>query len=231
MPKLCTVEGCDKPHASRGYCPMHLARWKNHGTLDDPRPRGDQKANPLWTRWAQLKGRGVLAAEWLDFWRFADEVGVKPEGVKKMRRLDASKPYGPSNWEWIRTPSAAEVLDYAKRYRETNTSALKDKHFQRKYGITLAEYDAMLAAQDGCCAICRKAESRFVKKNIERRRMLCIDHDHATGEVRGLLCADCNVALGAFDDDPLRILKAIGYLRQHEREVRETKKKRFKVVE
>lgn len=71
-----------------------------------------------------------------------------------------------------------------------------------KYGVTREIYAAMVAAQDGRCAVCG-----------ERPEKLCIDHDHESGDVRGLLCSSCNIALGHFRDDPERLARAIGYLR------------------
>lgn len=73
---------------------------------------------------------------------------------------------------------------------------------QRTYGLTPEQYDAMLAAQGGLCAICR------------RDRVLVVDHDHATGAVRGLLCTPCNTGLGLFLDAPAALLQAAAYLEQ-----------------
>lgn len=72
----------------------------------------------------------------------------------------------------------------------------------KKYGLTEEHYQALLAAQSGMCAIC---------KNPGQRR-LCIDHDHVTGQVRGLLCDHCNRALGSFNDDPALLQTAANYL-------------------
>jgi hypothetical protein len=74
----------------------------------------------------------------------------------------------------------------------------------RRRGMTHAEYDAMCEAQDGRCFICRKPPSRA---------RLCIDHDHATGAVRGLLCSRCNSALGLLDDDVDALERALTYLK------------------
>lgn len=72
-----------------------------------------------------------------------------------------------------------------------------------KYGITGDEYDYLYAAQDGRCAICRRATGKA--------RRLAVDHDHQTGQVRGLLCSPCNYQLiGRYDRAALA--RAIRYL-------------------
>lgn len=76
----------------------------------------------------------------------------------------------------------------------------------RKYGITPSQYEEMRAAQDYRCSICSEPET-------EQR--LVIDHCHATGRVRALLCSNCNRALGAMKDDIDILKKAIAYLNRH----------------
>lgn len=71
----------------------------------------------------------------------------------------------------------------------------------RQYDLTQPEYEALLAAQNGKCAICAHAPVRPH-----------VDHDHKTGMVRGILCFSCNTGLGSFKDDPQRIRSALTYL-------------------
>ena len=71
------------------------------------------------------------------------------------------------------------------------------------YGLSVEELDAMLARQGGRCAICRDEPGD---------RRLGVDHDHATGRVRGLLCPRCNMALGLFRDNADALRAAAGYL-------------------
>lgn len=73
-------------------------------------------------------------------------------------------------------------------------------HVRRKYGLTERELAAMLARQRGVCVICLTGRAEHV------------DHDHATGEVRGILCSGCNSGLGSFGDDPDRVYEALTYL-------------------
>lgn len=84
------------------------------------------------------------------------------------------------------------------------------ERLKRLFGITLEQYDAMLAEQHGVCAICGEARSW----NRREGDILVVDHDHTTGVVRGLLCHACNQTLGLMRDDPERLLTAAAYLVQ-----------------
>jgi hypothetical protein len=83
--------------------------------------------------------------------------------------------------------------------KEKNGGA-RNYHLRRRYGITAEHFDAMFAEQGGLCAICREAPAQHV------------DHDHKTNRVRGLLCFNCNGALGQFRDREDLMLRAVLYL-------------------
>jgi hypothetical protein len=76
-------------------------------------------------------------------------------------------------------------------------------HLKRRYGITAEQADVMLAQQGGLCAVCRRAPAEHV------------DHDHATGQARQLLCFNCNGGLGQFRDDPRVLREAARYVERH----------------
>lgn len=77
-----------------------------------------------------------------------------------------------------------------------------------KFGIVPDEYDKLLAEQGGVCALCSGTEPI-------QGRMLAVDHCHATGRNRGLLCSNCNMGLGKFKDDPALLDRAANYLREY----------------
>jgi len=88
----------------------------------------------------------------------------------------------------------------------------RDNRMRKQFGIGAVEYDAILASQDGGCAICGKAG------NGSRGYRLHVDHDHVTGRVRGILCSECNFGLGKFRDDLDLLQRAINYLsRRHDK--------------
>lgn len=94
------------------------------------------------------------------------------------------------------------AADAARRFRATNPERAASHKRLYKYGLSEEDYSAMLANQAGQCAICQRHMSNP-----------CVDHDHQTGRVRGLLCHHCNVGIGYMRDDPSILLAAIEYLR------------------
>jgi len=80
----------------------------------------------------------------------------------------------------------------------------------KKYAMTPADFDAMLAAQGGGCAICGSPLPGGHYKS------LLVDHSHSTGKVRGLLCDSCNMGLGCFKDERSLLRLAADYLDSHQ---------------
>lgn len=121
------------------------------------------------------------------------------------RRKDLSVTrHGELNPNWNGGPKTAEQkAKYCRQWRKSNESHVRDREYQKRFGITLEDYEALLRAQNGLCAICSKPCNRG---------RLSVDHDHLTGKVRGLLCRRCNVAIGMFSDNPEWIKKAEVYL-------------------
>lgn len=85
-------------------------------------------------------------------------------------------------------------------YIERNREAVNLRRRLAKRGITIEQFNQLLAEQDGRCAVCG------------RERRLDIDHCHDTGAVRGLLCGPCNRALGFLDDNPALMRAAAEYI-------------------
>lgn len=89
---------------------------------------------------------------------------------------------------------------------ETNNARARDSRLKHMYGISLDEYNRMLDEQNGVCMICKRTES------CNDGRRFNVDHCHTTGEVRGLLCNNCNKGLGHFKYNTLLLHNAIKYL-------------------
>ena len=119
-------------------------------------------------------------------------------------------------WQAANPERAAELQrEYRERHKDRLNAQRKVWHEANKekvshqsrirklkgYGLTPAEFETMLSAQAGACLICTLQMNQPV-----------VDHDHATGAVRGLLCRKCNSALGLFSDSPATLTRAAEYL-------------------
>ena len=82
-------------------------------------------------------------------------------------------------------------------------------HLRRLYKITLEQYDAMFESRKGLCDICHQQETHLLHNKVIS---LAVDHNHTNGKIRGLLCHDCNIAIGYFKDDVERIRSAARFL-------------------
>src|ERR1700693_631716 len=105
--------------------------------------------------------------------------------------------------------NAKKISKQRKEHYKVNVDKIRNSHFIHYYGITLEEYDSIFKDQKGCCAICGIYYSKLKKK-------LCVDHNHLTGKVRGLLCNACNQGIGYLQENNTTLLSALKYLEKHE---------------
>jgi hypothetical protein len=225
MPTKCLIHNCSKPSVSGGMCDTHRKRVARHGTPEQTRPAdwGAKEKHPAYKAWCSLRRyhRDSIPADWAsDFWAFVAAVPPKPEGRVSVQRADPTQPWGADNFYWRepivpaakRADHAAYMREYGRRLRAANPDYHKNIFLKRHYGIGITTYNEMLAAQNGCCDICGKAESNEIKGKVVS---LAVDHDHKTGAIRALLCSACNTALGLFNDDPALLDAAKAYLNRH----------------
>jgi hypothetical protein len=120
-----------------------------------------------------------------------------PEYAAKAR--DRARSWGQSH--------KAGIREYWKRKREANPDKAADRsrraRLKHRYNLSVEQYEGMLATQGGVCAICGRPP---------RRNRLAVDHCHATGRIRGLLCSPCNRFLGHLRDSPALLKRAAKYL-------------------
>jgi hypothetical protein len=159
--------------------------------------------------------------------RAKPRVGPKSPKTHKLCRL-CEQMLPLTNEHWYFTKSTKNGKYYAQPYcipcgnkaragyAKSPVEAEKQREYTRRYelkkrGLTEAEYDALLVAQDGLCAICRKPEDHPARLTKGPRR-LSIDHCHKSGKIRGLLCSKCNRAIAMLGDDIQSIKCVIAYL-------------------
>jgi Recombination endonuclease VII len=200
-PPRCTECGQPKPPGQgRRYCDECLD--KQHGT-----PRGaarhqrfgEQLCEPCIE--AERQYRSTLNKTRRRQNGYINRADQAPEGTRWCPRCEQ---YLLIEAFRTRTHTSGNVLP--KSYcRECELAYTREYNFREKFGITPAEYDALLAAQNGRCAICQ---------NKPRKRALAIDHNHKTKVIRGLLCTRCNHhLLGSAHESVEMLQRAINYLK------------------
>lgn len=123
----------------------------------------------------------------------------------RTQRLATCKAYYTANKDKKRVYDRVRRANIKAELGTSFSEAKRALHYKNRYGISIAQYDALFLAQDGKCKICSLPSTA-------QKRKLAVDHDHKTGKVRGLLCDKCNKGLGQFEDNVARLQTAITYL-------------------
>lgn len=216
----CSVAGCGRPAWSRGWCPAHYSRWRKTGEVGPAefRRRGDGTETCEFPDCGRPHlSKGLCAGHYHQQW-----AGTPLRPIREVPDTAARDELGRKcctscgNWLTVdafygRTVSADGLSPWCKR-------CTRSHDLQRKFGLTLNEYEVILQAQGGGCAVCGMTEEA-------NGRMLAVDHDHSCcparmtcGECRrGLLCNHCNLHLGAVGDNIAHIESMAAYLRATQR--------------
>lgn len=220
----CSVEGCDRHRDGRQpYCGMHDKRVKRHGDVNAGRQEHRAKSArelalavvPDADRWPEglmrtCKGK---CGRTLPITEFAK--GDK--GRPRLKCLDCTRT---AHREW-RHRNKEHVREWERQYNQNperkkkhrdqqrsyywnNRDYQRDINLRQNYGISLEQYNALLELQDGVCAICKRED--------KSGRALAVDHDGECGKVRGLLCMNCNRAIGWLEHNPVWIEDALDYV-------------------
>jgi Recombination endonuclease VII len=204
--RTCEVGDCEDPVVGQELCRKHYMRKRRKGTTDD----------------ARKNARGVCTAEGCE--RPHQALGLCRDhwaSERRKRQRVEAKEQEPRNCSFCGAPIPPTKrrrgpVSYCDRTCKekawtangANAAAQLRSYYRRRYGMTQEEVAALLVSQDGGCAICGVTEPKG------RHGGFHVDHDHATGKVRGILCHGCNVSLGHFRDDPALLRAAIRYLEE-----------------
>jgi hypothetical protein len=181
----CSVDGCFDTAYSKSFCVKHY----------------EKQQHPLYNTWRLIRSRypGEVPKSWAKIAGFIEDVGERPSPKHQLRRINEDVPYSKNNIRWV-VPIRKGKDSYTK---EERALYVREWALRKNFGLTSADYEAMLKSQSGGCAICTAPPSG---------KSLHIDHCHKTGRVRGLLCIRCNRGIGHFLDSPALLKSAIEYL-------------------
>lgn len=215
--RTCDVLRCVRPHTARGYCDFHYREWKRCGVSGSTPPPSTTGICSYRDCGRRRRTHGLCSAHYLQQFKgeelrplrvHIDTTSRDEHGRKQCSRCREWKPAD----AYMANPRIKGGLhSFCMRCWRSDT-------LKRAYGITLDEYEAMLARQDGGCAICGGTNASG--------RNLYVDHDHSCCPggtscgrcVRALLCDPCNRSIGLMRDDPARLEAAAAYVRQYARD-------------
>ena len=207
----CKADGCDRDVVTHGLCDSHRKKVERYGTLEPLRAGdwGTRTKHPLYIYWTDTKKRETLniCKPWLgEFWDFVKVVHPRPSKNHFLRAIDLEKELGPDNWQWIEGLTNAE-RHMIKREKQRN-------HDRSRAKVSIEERTELLNKAGYKCQICGTASSGndCPVTGTVKTKSLCVDHNHDTGELRGILCRSCNVGLGNFKDNIDLLKKAVQYL-------------------
>ncbi len=183
----CRAEGCDKERDGRhSVCPMHRSRLSRYRSLEVP----------LIT--------------------YPDGMVHECKVHGYLKREEAYKNQKTGHYSCITCRR-----DNDRKFFENNPhidrNSYKHYYYIKNGMVKLekSEYDKMLKKQKGVCKICKKPEAHKTLKSNQKTKRLAIDHCHITKKIRGLLCQNCNSALGLFRESVEILKSAIAYLGSH----------------
>lgn len=169
--------------------------------------------------WTKMLRKFDGKTDWPSFEAFCKTVGDCSPISHEIIAVDETKPVGPDNFAWaslsekrfsFRTKEGRS--EYLRHNRQNRKTYYKHKDLIKSFGIGLPEYEKMFEEQNGVCEICKQPETAT---RLGKPLALSVDHNHSTGEIRGLLCTNCNKAIGLLKDDKSLLSSAIVYLTKH----------------
>ena len=208
-----------------------ISIYKRAAESDDPstlRPKGTtyksykvklsrRKYHLLNTSWERVLRENGDVVGWDSLSEFISDVEDKIFPYSRVVAVDPDAPVGPENFKVERlskfdrsTPEGRTA--YYKHKNRVRKEIIKNHSLNKSFGISIDDYKRMLDAQGGVCALCGGTETHSYKGEV---RSLSVDHCHATGGVRKLLCHACNHGLGCFKDDPDLMRAAALYIEHH----------------
>lgn len=188
----CNAEGCDRRHNAKGYCSVHYKRVRRTGSID---LQFVQRYCKIETCGDKYFGLDYCRLHYYSFHRYGDPLVRK---IYQKCAIEGCDAHG-------------SKFTFCKKHVWANVT--KNAYLKRTYGITIDDYNKLYEEQNERCAICHR-KSEEVKSG--KGRTLAVDHCHDTGQIRGLLCNDCNRTIGFLGETFDNAGKFIDYLEKHE---------------
>jgi len=203
--RICRAPDCENPAIKqRTVCTKHKHRLRKNGTFDIPEriPKADKLPADI-VKVCKVHGSLKYHEVNVQYSKYKDKK-YKWYQCKECLSLKKKRLYDldPEKYNKLSKKTINKRIEKARK---------KNREYHITCYMTLEEYHKMILDQDNKCKICKKEETAKYKNNKIKR--LAIDHHHASGKPRGLLCSKCNTALGLLKESIEILESAISYLK------------------
>lgn len=196
----CSADGCTNYGHLKGMCTKHYHRMRRHGTTDDSVPKAAAECSVEGCT-DFVRARGLCA---MHVGRWYRTGSTDPGPIDPFKRCGQCERLLPR--EQFPNTKRRVCEDCWPLYRQEQLAKQMQPRLGKKFRHTVT---TLIAAQGNRCAICG-----CLGEDAPRKRLV-LDHDHATGRIRAMLCLQCNSGLGQFRDSPELLAAAIRYLQEH----------------
>lgn len=210
--KICLVEGCGKQAKTKGHCCAHYNRLRRRGTPDSLPPFIDPGCKiPGCDKSHEAKGYcsthyGTLR-KYGDPLYNAHEVRERKRWVGDLRVCSCCGELKDRDNFYVQTGRLVTRCKkcFSDKGKLRTPEDYRRSRLKTKYNLTPEAWQTIFEIQGGVCAICKQPPNKS--------KPFHVDHNHTTGKVRGLLCSNCNVAIGMLQDSPTVAQSATDYLK------------------
>lgn len=220
----CSIEGCSNPSYKRGWCNAHYQRWRNNGDPLVLKTRPKQSCSIEGCE-KGAHGAGLCNTHYMRMMRTGTTEYIKepkpltdPESKvctrcnqEKHRSEFTKANYSRDGLGWCKECSKERQRELWEAKPDHMRQLYRARHLAR-YGLTIEQFDALLAKQNGKCAICSGEPNGRGGYHIDHDHSCCPSGRSCGKCVRGLLCSRCNLILGKAQDSPQILEAAIQYL-------------------
>lgn len=199
MEKTCVISDCQSRVLAKNLCAVHYGRKRRTGQTERVRPRNADLNCGHVGCGRPVVARGLCEAHFRGVYRSEQRAERSADDDRKCLICESALAGKRSNAVFC-----SRACKETERIRSGRAAkAVREHHYRSQYGISREEAHAQFGS---VCNICGQADGGGRHGNLH------VDHDHATGRVRGVLCSECNYGLGKFRDDPELLRKAAEYL-------------------
>lgn len=198
MDNLCEIENCTSPVLAKALCSKHYSRMRRKGSADDARKNA---AGPC-----SIEGCDRLRVGWgLCDTHYRAQYRTQHRGPIEGRLCARCSAPIPPMARVTRQYCTRACKEAAQRESGAGAQRVAKSYYKGRYGLTPDQAERMRAQG---CDVCERPDG------VGRWGKLHVDHNHETGQVRGVLCTNCNVGLGHFKENPALLRRAADYLEQ-----------------